>query len=128
MKVTAKLLDQCVRSREYDSAMMPKEAALSLEIVHPNIVRTHKVVVQPKLADFNGVDYRKGMKRCAWQHSNVRSVSAFEPRENAAGDEVVEAFIVREWCGSGSLQVFHQLHWKLHTFARLQCVRQWCSE
>lgn len=60
MQVCAKLLDDCVQSREYDSAMMPKEAALSLEIVHSNIIRTHKVVVQPKMAEFNSVDYKKG--------------------------------------------------------------------
>lgn len=56
----AKRLDHCVQSKDYGSAMIPKEAAFSAELSHPNIVRTYKIVVQPKIAEAAALDYKKG--------------------------------------------------------------------
>ena len=50
----------CVQSKNYGTAMIPTEAALSAELMHPNLIKTFKIVLQPRIADFDHRNYSKG--------------------------------------------------------------------
>ena len=57
--IAARIMD-CVQSKNYGTAMIPTEAALSAELMHPNLIKTFKIVLQPRVADFDHRNYSKG--------------------------------------------------------------------
>lgn len=100
--------EQCVKLD--DSFMLaPPDAPLHIRLLHPNVVTTYKVVVQPKVADSNGDTHRKGQSPIKLMHSKHRLYLRACQHPNvllhAAGDSIVEASYVREWCSFGELQV-----------------------